>query len=1067
MRKVEQPVDEESPEVRRRPVKRLIALALLVVLFLALLILWIQRIPIASDYIDDELDRRGVRATYELKRVGFRTQRLENLVIGDPARPDLTARWVEVRLGWRFAFSRPKVELITARGVRLDARLVRGRIRLGEVDKLLPPPTGLPFRFPEQTVDIADASVRFDTPAGRIGLAVEGKGRLSDGFRGRMAASAPALDLGGCGLARARGLWRVSIDRLRPRFQGPAQAVRFACGNSLAVDRLGLDLDLRLAEALDSWTGRSQVRAARLTAGGDVATGLAGRVWFQGDHSLTRGGLDLASAAARVAGLTVNRAAVEGRYALSLDSGAFTLLADASARGAAGGAGTLRPVIEALRSAGGTPLEPIGDSLATSLSRALRGFDATASLRLVSGRGYGGVRFERLAATGRSGARLSLGGGSGFTYYWPSGLTRTDGDLSISGGGFPTIRLSLDQARPGGSIRGLARVQPMHAGRARLALGDIRFDAAPGGVTRLATLATIDGPVEDGWVEGLAVPIAGRLDGRRGFAFGEGCTPARFRGLRINTLRLGPTSLPLCPVGRALVWKAPGGPIQGGAKIARPRFAGTLGASPLLVTSSWLRFALAGPSFTSSDVAVRLGREGAVNRLDLASFSGNFGVRGVAGRFSGLAAKLAAVPLLMTDGAGTWRVKGGDLSLLGAMTVSDEMQPPRFWPLVTRDFALALADNRIRAGGWLDDPETGTRIVRADIAHDLSTGRGRASLDVPGIRFARGGYQPEQLTRLTTGVVALVEGIFKGEGEIAWDERGTRSTGTFGTDDMDLAATFGPVEGLSTSIHFTDLLGLVSASGQVAETDLIRTGIDVLDGRIRYQLLPGLRVRVESGRWPFAGGELFLEETVLDFSKPSTKRLVFRVVGLDAARFVQQMEFSNISATGTFDGVIPMVFDERGGRIVDGRLTARAEGGTLSYIGELSDKDLGPYGKLAFDALKALRYSKLDIVLNGALDGEFVAAIELDGVARDPVLTEAPRLGGIKGLVAGRALSQLARIPFEFNIQVRGPFRSLIATMRSFEDPTNLIQSVLPEKLRAQEETLKTPVQPQESEIVR
>jgi hypothetical protein len=292
---------------------------------------------------------------------------------------------------------------------------------------------------------------------------------------------------------------------------------------------------------------------------------------------------------------------------------------------------------------------------------------------------------------------------------------------------------------------------------------------------------------------------------------------------------------------------------------------------------------------------------------------------------------------------------------------------------------------------------------------------------------------------------------------------------------MDFAAAFGPVEGFRTRVNFTDLLGLTSAPEQLAEAGVIRTGIDVFDGRIRYQLLPGLRVKVEAGAWPFAGGELRLEETILDFSKPSAKQLTFRVVGLDAALFIQQMEFSNISATGTFDGIIPMVFDERGGRIVGGSLVARDPGGTLSYIGELTDKQLGVYGKLAFDALKSLRYSKLTIGLDGALEGEFLAAIELDGVARDPVLTTTPSGSGIQGLVTRRALGQLAKIPFEFNISVRGPFRSLLATMRSFEDPTNLIQSVLPEKLRPRDPLAppETPqleskaVQPKESETMR
>ena len=1051
-------MDEEAGvEVRRRPVKRLIALALLLLVLLTLAVLWTQRKPIAADYIDRELARRNVHATYDVKRIGFRTQRLENLVIGDPRDPDLTARWVEVALRWRLGA--PRVILITARGVRLNARLANGKISLGEIDRLLPPPSGLPFRLPNQAVDLADATIRFDTPAGRVGLAIEGRGNLADGFSGRMAAAAPALRLGSCRLDSVKGGWAIAVSDLRPSFRGPASAARLACGERLAVNDLRLDLDTRLAPGLDRWNGRTALRASRLEAGSTLLTGLSGRLGLDGDAQMTRGPLSLVAAGARVGGVVAARASIDGRYGLSPANGGFTLLGDATARGISA-RGATAAAVAALRSAGGTPLEPVGEALAASLSRAASGFDADASLRLVNGRGFGGVRFERLAAVSRSGARVALGGGRGLTYYWPSGLTRLDGDLNIAGGGFPAMALSLDQPRPGGPMRGVGRIQPMRVGDSRLALGDIKFTAAPGGETRIETLAAIDGPLADGWVRGLVVPIAGRIDGRGGFAFGERCIAARFESLRVGSLVLGRTLLPLCPTGRALIWKAPGGRIAGGAELRAPRFAGTLGASPLGVAGSRLRFGLDGPGFAASDLEVRL----AANRFDLASLTGRFGRGGVAGLYSGLSARLANVPLLVDRGQGRWRFEDGDLAMSGEIRVSDEVDPPRFYPLVSRDFRLTLAGNRIEAGGRLDDPETGTHILDADIEHSLATGRGRAALDVPGIRFDKD-YQPEQLTRLTTGVVALVNGILRGRGEIGWDSAGTSSSGTFSTDDMDFAAAFGPVEGLATSLHFTDLLGLASAPGQEAKVDLVRAGIDVLDGRIRYQLLPGLRVRVESGRWPFCGGELILEETILDFSKPSEKRLTFRVEGLDAALFIQKMEFANITATGTFDGVIPMIFDERGGRIVGGHLVARPEGGTLSYIGELTDKELGVYGKLAFDALKALRYSKLVIDLNGSLEGEFVAGIELDGIARDPALTVAPG-GGIRGMIAGRALGQLAKIPFEFNINVRGPFRTLIGTMRSLQDPTLLIQTTLPDLIRGQPSP-PPPVQPQESEIVR
>jgi hypothetical protein len=1060
-RRLERPVDEEAGvKARRRPVKRLTALALLGLILLALLVAWTQRRPIAADFIDRELARRHVRASYEVKRIGLRTQRLENLVIGDPGDPDLTARWVEVRLSWS-GLSRPKVKLITARGVRLNARLGKdGKISFGEIDRLLPPPTGLPFRFPDQNVDIADTSVRFDTPAGRVGIALEGKGNLADGFRGRMAAAAHQLRPGNCLLGSVKGLWNVGVNDLRPSFSGPASASYLTCGAQLKVIDVGLDLAVQLAPGLDSWKGSTEVSARRLWTDSAELNNLGGRLGLEGNSGMTRGALDLAVFSSHVGDVyALGRSSFKGRYALSLAGGGFALLGNADVREVSGGS-LFNGIFAGLGATFGTPLEPVSKAISAALGRASGDFDAQATLRLVNGPGVGGVRFERLSAASRSGARVELGGGQGLTYYWPSGLTRLDGNLKVAGGGLPAIWLSLDQPRAGAAIRGSGRVQPIRVGNSRLALGEIRFTAGGGGETRVATVATIDGPLDNGWVRGLVLPIDGRIDGRGGFAFGERCTPARFEALQFGSLRLGRTALPLCPSGRALIWKAPGGRVQGGAELLTPRFAGTLGASPFSVAGSRLSFGLAGPNFTASDLTVGLG----LNRFGLSSLSGDFGKSGIDGRYSGFSGKLANVPLLMSQGSGTWRLRGGDLSVTGGIRVADEMDPPRFYPLVARDFRLTLADNRIKAGGWLDDPETGTRIVRADIGHDLATGRGRAELDVPGIRFDKD-YQPEQLTRLTTGVVALVNGILKGEGEISWDSTGSRSSGTFSTDDMDFAAAFGPVEGLSTSLHFTDLLGLATAPGQEAKVDLVRAGIDVLDGRIRYQLLPGLQVKVESGRWPFAGGTLLLDETVLDFSKPSAKRLTFRVEGLDAALFIQKMEFANITATGTFDGIIPMVFDERGGRIVGGHLVARPEGGTLSYIGELTDKELGVYGKLAFDALKSMRYSKLTIDLDGSLEGEFVAGIELDGIARDTALTVAPA-GGIKGMVASRALTQLAKIPFEFNIKVRGPFRALIGTMRSLHDPTLLIQTTLPDLVRGKPDE-PPPVQPQESEIVR
>jgi translocation and assembly module TamB len=1041
-------VDEVAEVVRRRRWPRRIgiaALALALLVMLALAIVWPMREDLARRYIEGELRARGVRASYEIRRIGFGTQILENLTLGDPRRPDLTARRVEVQV--LVGLTGPRIGLITARGVRLRGRIENGRLTLGEVDKLLPAPSGRPFRLPDQRIDLRDAALDLATPAGRLAVALSGRGNMADGFRGGIGLVSRELRFGQCRLDNVVARFGLRVEGERPRVNGPAAIGRLDCGESLAVERPLFALRALFSPALDRWRGIAATRVASLRAGAQSVGGIEGRISFDGTSDRTGGNLSIGTGGAAIGQLRSARSAFTGRYDLAPRRGALAVDGALALHGLGVADPALASIVSGLRGTRGTPLGPVAEALAAAVLNAGRGgAEAEASLRLVHGPQGGALRLGAIEVASRSGARLSASSGEAVSYAWPSGALRLDRDFALSGGGFPDARFLF----AGNS--GTGRIGPMRAGGASLALGDIAFTLG-GGTTAFRTTALIDGPLGDGRVRGLAVPLAGRF-GAGGFALGERCVTASFQALRVQSLAIGPTRLPLCPTGRALLW-SDGGGLQGGAELRGPRLAGRMGGAPVALAADRVRIGTDG--FTASRLVVRAGWIMRISRFEAASLTGRFVPGGMAGRFAGLSGALAGVAIEVREGQGDWRLRGGTLTAGGSLSTFDAAG--RFHPLRSDDVRLTLAGNRLHATGTLVHPASLSRVALATIDHDFASGAGRALLDVPELRFTRE-FQPEALTSLTVGVVALVDGSIAGQGRIEWDARGSRSSGRFSTEDMDLAAPFGPVQGLSTAIEFTDLLGLASAPHQEARVRLIQPGIDVHDGVIRYQLRPNYHVAIESGRWPFAGGILALEPTLLDFSRESTKNLTFRVEGLDAARFIQQMEFSNIAATGTFDGVVPMQFTQSGGRIVGGRLAARPEGGTLSYVGELSDRDLGPYGILAFDALKSLRYSRLDLTMDGALDGEFITNVNLDGIARDVAGTREPT-GGLRAMVVGRVLGQLARVPFHFNIRIQGRFRALLATARSFEDPSELIRAALPQLLETQPDNS---VQPQESE---
>src|SRR5918998_5206417 len=202
-----------------------VGIGLLILLLVAVAALWVARRPIATGFLEREFDRRGVEASYRLDRVGLRTQQVSNLVIGNPRRPDLTARFAQIqtRIKWNGSV---EVYRVVARGVRLRGRIVNGKVSWGQIDKLLPPPTDKPFALPDFVLDIADSSISLVTPFGPLGISLTGAGNLSGGFEGRVAASSPRLIPGVCQVQNLRANVAIAIEARRAPVRGALPGFR-------------------------------------------------------------------------------------------------------------------------------------------------------------------------------------------------------------------------------------------------------------------------------------------------------------------------------------------------------------------------------------------------------------------------------------------------------------------------------------------------------------------------------------------------------------------------------------------------------------------------------------------------------------------------------------------------------------------------------------------------------------------------------------------------------------------------------------------------------------------------
>lgn len=964
--------------MRRRSLA-IAAVMLAGVVLLALLVGWTMRFRIATGIVDRKLSGAQVPASYRLTRIGPFRERMEDVRIGDPKAPDLVARQIDVEIG--YGWSGPAVRAIRAEGVRLRARIDPNGLSLGEIDRLLPKSRGGQTTLPDLLVKLKDVQLALATPNGTIRAAIDGAGNPQMSFQGNARVEAAALRLASCTLRGVKAELRIAALKGEPRATGPVRIAHSACpGMTLGAGRAQIAL-----------SSDKLVEKVALRAGIEGFGGGAGPARF----AEVRGTVE---AAGRIGDLTA---------ATNLKVQSLALPAAARRVGQSGG------MLQ------GTPLALIGQRAAGAVGRLLVKANAQVNLTATLHGRQADFHVRRVELASDAGERVRVTEQGGIT--WSAQGWRADANVATGGGAMPVMTIRLRQPTPGAALTGIAQLSEYQAGTARLAATSIRL-GWDGRRATFDTVVTLSGPISGGYVQGLTIPVRGVATVSGALIVDQGCQPVRFQQLRLTSFTFEAVAFPVC--GQPIIERSGSGlRIDAGTGPIRLR-GHTDNGAPVVVVAARLRVTQTGLTATRVDAA--LGPADGQTHFAVAALDGRFGKSRIEGKFAGASGSIANVPLDIADAGGQWSVTGGLLRIKGDLRVADAAAVPRFNPLSTDDALLDLKDGMIRATATLRVPTTKAEVAQVRITHDLSAGTGDALLAVPGITFTPKGLQPDMLTPLTLGVIANVAGTISGNGRIDWSPTGVTSRGTFGTDRIDLAAAFGPVTGIKGQIRFTDLLGLVTPPDQEATVAEINPGVQVANGVIHYQLIGQNRMKLQDATWPFAGGTLRLEPTILDFGADTERYLTFRIESLDAAAFVQQLDFPNIAATGTFDGVLPMIFAQSGGRIEAGSIVARKGGGTLAYVGELSNADLGAMGKLAFDALKAIRYSSLDISLDGRLDGEMVSRVRFTGVRE-----ATPEQSLITRLIRN--------LPFRFNIQIRAPFRGLVGSARAYMDPRLLL----------------------------
>lgn len=1016
--------DEMAPRSRRGVFLRLIQFLaiLLVLLMVVVAVLWSQREQLADDYIAQVLAENGIAATYEIESIGPGTQVLRNIVLGDPAKPDLTIERAVVRLYLRFGL--PQIEAVRLESPRLWGRVVGGQPSFGSLDPLIFTDSEEPFALPDLELQIVDGRALIEGDYGPIAASFGGTGQLQDGFAGELAITAPRLTAAGCVAQDTTVFGTIAIASGQPSFTGPLRFAQLSCADrNLSLSASAAQLHLLADRDMSGFGGQAALRLGALAMpAGRVAT-IAGDTRFSFREGNLTSDFDLQTRQIDSSAVQLARLDLEGIVRTRENFDRVELEAELDGRNVRPG-GDLAALLVRTQAAGeGTLVAPLLARLREHLGAQMQASSLAAHFTVRRTGGNLGVVVPEARLRGSNGESLVLLSRAQLRFT-EAGVPLFSGNFSTGGAGLTQVAGRMEQDA-GGAIALQMRMAEYAAGDARLSVPELSVRQAPDGALAIAGRINATGALPGGFAQGVALPVSGTVSAAGAISLWQDCTPVRFERLQLSGLVLEGRALTLCPPRGSAIVQYNGAGLRIAAGVSALQLSGMLGETPVRLASGPVGFAWPG-ALSARAIEVELGTPATATRFVVADLSARLGDE-IAGTFTGTDVLLAAVPLNILQAGGDWRFANGALELTGVRFRLEDREPTdRFNPLVADGAVLTLADNVIRSRFTLVHPASQVQVAGITLLHELSGATGYADIAVPGIAFGDS-LQPRDLSELAYGVVSAVKGTVTGSGRVDWMPAGITSTGSFSSDNIDLAAAFGPVTGARGTVVFSDLIGLTTAPAQRIEIDSVNPGIEVENGVVLFSLTGGTRLDLEGAVWPFLGGQMSMQPLVMNIGAPEERRYVFQIEGLEAARLVEHMELNNMAASGTFDGVLPIVFDAMGnGRLEGGMLSARLPGGHVSYVGQLTYEDLSLVGNYAFQALRDLNYRTMEVTLDGPLTGELVTRVRLDGVSQGATAQ------------TNFITRRIAQLPIRVVVNLRAPFYQMITSMRSLYDPASL-----------------------------
>lgn len=310
-----------------------------------------------------------------------------------------------------------------------------------------------------------------------------------------------------------------------------------------------------------------------------------------------------------------------------------------------------------------------------------------------------------------------------------------------------------------------------------------------------------------------------------------------------------------------------------------------------------------------------------------------------------------------------------------SMRVADRASSVRFEPIdfsgtVQLDGDILTAEAEGRS---LSAKAQGVPLGKISGRYDLKAASGNAQL-AGDLAFSPGKLEPQSLFPVLKGLMANVQGKAAYKADFSIAKGALRSSGQLALTQVGFDAYSAKVAGLNGTTKLSSLVPPRTSGTQTLSVAMLDAGIQLQNGRVRFEIANAALPHLVDAKWPFADGGLTLTSV-----KGSNTEFELLVENVDVAELLSLADVPGLSGTGTLNGTIPIAIENGNPIIKNGMLDAE-KGGVIIYKSASADAAAtNDQTRVLTDALKDFHYTELVGTLSGNANGDLLFHLRLRG----------------------------------------------------------------------------------------